>query len=434
MLIRDQKLATDRSKNVTKFIEGSKFPDGIVNHSTEDGSASPPMMKNGFDVTAKDLDKKALLWAAGKRHEAVAQLLLEKGPDVETTEDQSFLEERPAMPHPPDGASGSPLPPQVAEVAVSHAFPSVEMPEGAQPSLQTLSLKGGLERFGFTKSPLKLSNGVHTDSSSSEQPASLLKRKSTDGVSTVSPNAKRITRLNPKPLAETSPPPPSQSSWRSRRRSPRKEKHTSQEKYASHPNNLTDSISPNLHLLFIGTNPGLTAALTGHAYAHPTNHFWRLLHSSGITPILHKPSDTDRLPALYNLGNTNIVSRATKNASELSKEEMNAGVAILEQKISEKKPEAVCLVGKSIWEAIWRVKKGRNITKEEFKYGWQAETDNMGIVKGPDGWRGARVFVGTTTSGLAATMSKEEKERVWRELGVWVEKKRKEDEERKGEE
>ena len=104
---------------------------------------------------------------------------------------------------------------------------------------------------------------------------------------------------------------------------------------------------------------------------------------------------------------------------------MNAGVAILEQKIGEKRPEAVCLVGKSIWEAIWRVKKGRNITKGEFKYGWQAESDNMGIVKGPDGWGGARVFVGTTTSGLATSMSPEEKERIWRELGVWVEKRRK---------
>jgi TDG/mug DNA glycosylase family protein len=104
---------------------------------------------------------------------------------------------------------------------------------------------------------------------------------------------------------------------------------------------------------------------------------------------------------------------------------MNAGVAILEQKIGEKRPEAVCLVGKSIWEAIWRVKKGRNITKGEFKYGWQAGSDNMGIVKGPDGWGGARVFVGTTTSGLATSMSLAEKERIWRELGAWVEKKRK---------
>jgi mismatch-specific thymine-DNA glycosylase len=214
---------------------------------------------------------------------------------------------------------------------------------------------------------------------------------------------------------------------------PSKEEHTSVKKYANHPNHLTDSIKPNLHLLFIGVNPGLTTALTGHAYAHPSNLFWRLLHSSGITPILHKPSDTHTLPSLYNIGNTNIVSRATKDASELTKDEMNAGVAILEQKISESRPEAVCIVGKSIWEAVWRVKKRRAIKKQEFKYGWQDEADNMGIVKGADGWGGARVFVGTTTSGLAASMSKAEKERIWRELGVWVEAKRKEDEARKAE-
>lgn len=216
------------------------------------------------------------------------------------------------------------------------------------------------------------------------------------------------------------------------KKSRRKSSHTSPDKYASHPNNLKDSIPPNLHLLFIGLNPGLTTAATGHAYAHPSNLFWKLLYSSGVTPILHKPSDTYQLPSLYNIGNTNIVSRPTKDGSELSKEEMNAGVAILEQKIGENRPEAVCIVGKSIWEAIWRVKKGKAIKKEEFKYGWQEDANNMGIVKGEGGWKGARVFVGTTTSGLAASMSKEEKERVWKELGVWVEAKRKENGERKG--
>ncbi|GLB04764.1 hypothetical protein AtubIFM57258_010783 [Aspergillus tubingensis] len=185
---------------------------------------------------------------------------------------------------------------------------------------------------------------------------------------------------------------------------------------------LTDTIPPNLTLLLVGVNPGILTGITGYAYAHPSNLFWKLLHWSGITPIRHPPSDTYKLPELYNIGNTNIVERPTRDASMLSKKEMDAGVPVLEAKVREKRPEAVCLVGKSIWEAVWRVKVGRGIRKEEFRYGWQDEGMNMGRV---EGWDGARVFVATTTSGLAAGMSVMEKREVWDELGRWVVERRK---------
>jgi TDG/mug DNA glycosylase family protein len=46
-------------------------------------------------------------------------------------------------------------------------------------------------------------------------------------------------------------------------------------------------------------------------------------------------------------------------------------------------------------------------------------------VDGQD-WEGARVFVATSTSGLAATLLPAEKERIWKELGVWVQQRREE--------
>ena len=131
------------------------------------------------------------------------------------------------------------------------------------------------------------------------------------------------------------------------------------------------------------------------------------------------------MPRLYNLGLTNIVSRPTKDGSELSKEEMDDGVAVLDMKIARDRPEAVAIVGKSIWESVWRVRHGRKIAKEQFRYGWQDDTERMGVVtEGDDPWEGARVFVATTTSGLAAGMSLYEKEEVWRGLGEWVAKRR----------
>ncbi|KAJ5505307.1 DNA glycosylase G/T mismatch [Penicillium expansum] len=184
---------------------------------------------------------------------------------------------------------------------------------------------------------------------------------------------------------------------------------------------LRDTIPPNLILLLVGVNPGIMTGITGYAYAHPSNLFWKLLFSSGITSMRHIPADTYKLPALYSVGNTNIVERPTRDASMLSRAEMDAGVPVLEAKVAAQRPEVVCLVGKGIWEAVWRVRHGRGIRKEEFRYGWQAEAENVGRC---DGWDGALVFVATTTSGLAAGMKPAEKEAVWAELGSWVVRRR----------
>jgi TDG/mug DNA glycosylase family protein len=143
------------------------------------------------------------------------------------------------------------------------------------------------------------------------------------------------------------------------------------------------------------------------------------------------PSEDRTLPEKYLLGNTNIVSRPSKDAAELSKEEMSAGTRELEEKVRRWRPESVCIVGKGIWEAVWRYKYGRNMRREEFRFGWQDEVHNMGLVSDGDGdgdgeWKGARVFVTTSTSGLAASLKPAEKEAIWRPFGEWVQQRRKE--------
>ena len=103
---------------------------------------------------------------------------------------------------------------------------------------------------------------------------------------------------------------------------------------------------------------------------------------------------------------------------------MDAGVSVLEEKCRVWRPEVVCLVGKGVWESVWRVRHGgRGFRGGEFRYGWQTgEGERMGVVRGE--WEGARVFVATTTSGLAAGMGWGEKVEVWRELGEWVGRRR----------
>ena len=222
------------------------------------------------------------------------------------------------------------------------------------------------------------------------------------------------------------------------------------------PSNLTDALRPSLHLLMIGLNPGLLTASTGHAYAHPSNHFWRLLHSSGLTSIRHPPSDTHALMDLYGIGNTNLCPRPTRDGSGLSKSEMEDGVGVLDEKVRRYKPEVVCIVGKGIWDTIARVKlrqqgkpqgkekqnNNKNKNNKPFKYGWVEDETlwlarTMTIVPNDsdnpenddndddgDGrkteYRGARTFVATTTSGLAAGMKTWEKEEIWKVLGDWI--------------
>ena len=294
---------------------------------------------------------------------------------------------------------------------------STDEPFSADPTPQVSSFNGGLSQYAFSPTSTPPNRGGTTADSlaartSSPLTRSHLKRKASSPTSTLSPSPSPSPSPGPK-KAKRSPSgyaPPS--------------------KYAHLQNNLIDSLTPNLICVFIGVNPGLQTATAGHAYAHPSNLFWKLLHTSGCTPRRCRPDEDRDLPRLYSMGHTNIVARATKDASELSRAEMDAGVPVLEAKIATFRPEAVCIVGKGIWESIWRVRYGRAIRKGEFVYGWQGERDRMGVVRGgEDGWGGARVFVATTTSGLAAGMRLPEKEAVWRELGVWVEKRR---EERKG--
>ncbi len=209
-------------------------------------------------------------------------------------------------------------------------------------------------------------------------------------------------------------------------------------KYA-HLAHLSDAIAPNLIVLSVGLNPGIQTAATGHAYAHPSNLFWKLQHSSGITTVRCRPDEDRTMPERFALGLTNIVSRPTRNNAELLNSELDEGVEVLERKARRWRPEAVCLVGKSIWESVWRVRHGRSLTKADFSYGWQPESENMGVLEAGDdpndvedgvrvdeGWKGARIFVAPSTSGLAATLPRAEKETIWRELGAWVEKRREE--------
>lgn len=298
--------------------------------------------------------------------------------------------------------------------------------------------------------------GASTDSSSGavevrRSPRISTPKSAIPGSATPSPTPRRTANITssarkrkaPPPAPATPGSPPSRSDVASPSPSKKRKRPNKSSGYAppstyAHLPLLPDAIAPNLLVLFVGLNPGIQTAVRGHAYAHPSNLFWKLMFSSGVLPVPVHHSEDRTLPRRFRLGLTNIVARPSRNGAELSKAEMDEGVAVLEEKARRWRPEAVCIVGKSIWESVWRVRHGKAVGKSEFRYGWQDEGENMGrlgpegmsedekeegVVYAPD-WGGARVFVASSTSGLAATLSPAEKEKIWRELGAWVEARR----------
>lgn len=111
-----------------------------------------------------------------------------------------------------------------------------------------------------------------------------------------------------------------------------------------------DLLAPNLHVLFVGINPGRKSAAEGHNFAGPGNHFWRLLHDAGWTPRRYEPYEERRLLE-YGIGITNIVSRATRGESDLPWDELVQGGRRLRKTIERLRPRVVALLGKNVYRA-----------------------------------------------------------------------------------
>src|SRR3954454_2870243 len=103
-------------------------------------------------------------------------------------------------------------------------------------------------------------------------------------------------------------------------------------------------VAPNLRVLFVGTNPGLRSAEVGHNFARPGNRFYPALYAAGFTPRLLAPQEDVDLPA-YGVGITNIASRPTRDAAQLSREELRAGAEALERLVAEVQPRLVAVLG-----------------------------------------------------------------------------------------
>jgi TDG/mug DNA glycosylase family protein len=115
---------------------------------------------------------------------------------------------------------------------------------------------------------------------------------------------------------------------------------------------LPDVVAPDLDVLFCGINPSLVSAERGHHFARPGNRFWPALHLAGLTPRRFTP-DEDRELLEHGIGVTNIASRPTRAAAELTPEELRDGAAQLADLVAEHRPRVLAVLGITAWRVAF---------------------------------------------------------------------------------
>ena len=175
---------------------------------------------------------------------------------------------------------------------------------------------------------------------------------------------------------------------------------------------MQDRIRPGIRVLFVGINPGVRSAVSGHHFAGPSNRFWKLLWEARLVPEPFTHEDDVRLPEL-GMGVTNLVARPSPGIDVLKPAEYVAGWTILERKIERYRPKVIALVGITLWRAILPL-----VLHDDRERALAAK------VKCPGPQRlqihGARVFVLPNPSGRNAHYSRGEMLDAFRSLRRWL--------------
>ena len=165
---------------------------------------------------------------------------------------------------------------------------------------------------------------------------------------------------------------------------------------ASKDKGIRDVIAPGLRVLFVGINPGLYTAWSGHHFARPGNRFWPTLHGAGFSKRLLHPSEQDEL-LKDGYGITNLVNRATATADEVEPSEFAAGREMLAGKVRKYRPQVVAFLGVGAYCHAFGIKSAA--------VGRQAER-----------FEGAEVWVLPNPSGLNANYQLPDLVRLFRQL------------------
>ena len=159
---------------------------------------------------------------------------------------------------------------------------------------------------------------------------------------------------------------------------------------------LRDRIKPGVRVLFVGINPGVRSAQTGHHFAGFSNRFWKLLSESRLVPEPITYVDDDRLPE-FGFGITNLIERPSPGIDDLEPSEYIAGWRKLDRKIARYRPNVVALVGVTLFRAVLPLLPSTN--------GRPPAGTRLALGRQPIAIHGAEVFVLPNPSGRNANFS-----------------------------
>lgn len=180
---------------------------------------------------------------------------------------------------------------------------------------------------------------------------------------------------------------------------------------------LNDRIRRDLRVLFVGINPGVRSAVTGHHFAGFSNRFWKLLWDSRLVPEPISYADDHRLLE-WDFGVTNLVARPSPGIDDLKPAEYVDGWHILDQKIKTYRPQIVALVGVTLYRVI------RPLIAEDAGKATRARVQTAPLTTGlrPETIHGARIYVLPNPSGRNANFTYDEMLRAFRGLRRATEK------------
>ena len=172
---------------------------------------------------------------------------------------------------------------------------------------------------------------------------------------------------------------------------------------------LRDRIAPGLRVLFVGINPGVRSARTGHHFAGYSNRFWKLLWESRLVPEPITYEDDDRLLE-WGYGVTNLIARPSPGIDDLRPAEYLAGWRVLDRKIRRYRPDLVAFVGVTLYRLILPLVSADAPVRRR--------AQPLQSVLGPQRLtiHGARVFVLPNPSGRNANFSYAEMLAAFRKL------------------
>ena len=184
---------------------------------------------------------------------------------------------------------------------------------------------------------------------------------------------------------------------------------------------LRDRIAPGLRVLFVGINPGVRSALTGHHFAGFSNRFWRLLVESRLVPEPITYLDDGRLLE-WGLGITNLIARPSPGIDDLRPAEYVDGWRKLERTIAKYRPATVALVGVTLYRAILPHLPASSDRAIAPPPGRTVRSKPAAPVLGlrPDRIHGASLFVVPNPSGRNANFSYAEMLAAYRSLARHV--------------